>query len=79
MKHSFSAYKFSFLFILCLTTFFSGCAFSDLKKEVVEVEKLYALAGKITLPSSSPTGSVIVLLYSPKEGNSDWGRATLSN
>jgi pimeloyl-ACP methyl ester carboxylesterase len=71
MKHSFSAYKLSFLFILCLTTFFSGCVFWDLKKEVAEFEKLYSLAGKITLPISSHIGSVIVILYSPKEGKNE--------
>ena len=59
------------MFILCLTTYFSGCAFSDLKKEVGEVEKLYSMAGKITHPSSSPIRSVIVILYSPKEGKNE--------
>ncbi|MGD8295008.1 MAG: hypothetical protein PVH37_24765 [Desulfobacterales bacterium] len=59
------------MFILCLTTYFSGCAFSDLKKEVSEVEKLYSMAGKITHPSSSPIRSVIVILYSTKEGKNE--------
>jgi len=42
----------------------------DLKKEVAEVEKTYSLAGRVTLPSP-PRGSVIVLLYSRKEGKNE--------
>jgi len=67
MKHFFSVYKISFLLILCLIPFLSGCAFRDLKKEIAEGEQTYGLAGKITLPSS-PRGSVVVMLYSQKEG-----------
>jgi hypothetical protein len=70
MKHLFPACKISTLIILCLIISISGCAFMDLKKEVAEVEKTYALAGRITL-TSPPRGSVIVLLYSPKEGKNE--------
>ncbi len=71
MKSSPSAYKFDLLCILCLTISFWGCMFSDLKKEVAEADKLYTLAGKITRPSSFPAGPVIVILYSPKEGENE--------
>ena len=70
MKKHFCAYNISSLFILCLIIALSGCAFMDLKKEVAEVEQTHSLAGKIKLPSSS-MGSVIVMLYSQKEGKNE--------
>ena len=70
MKHLFSASKISVLIILCLIISFSGCGFQQLKKEVAEVEKTYALAGKITLPSSA-RGSIVVMLYTLKEGKNE--------
>ena len=70
MKHLFAALKISPFMILCLIAFLSGCAFMDLKKEIVEAEKTYGLAGKITLPSSH-RGSVVVMLYSQKEGKNE--------
>jgi len=68
MKRIFSSYKISLLLWLCLTIFYSGCAFRDLKKEVAEIDTLYSMAGKISLPTAS-RGSVIVLLYTQEEGN----------
>ena len=70
MKHLFSSRVISTLIMFCLITFFAGCLFRELKKEVAEYEQNYSLAGKITLPSS-PRGSVIVILYSKKEGKNE--------
>ena len=70
MKSATIACRINAFLVLCLIISFPGCAFMDLKKEVAESEKLYGLAGRLTI-HSSPTGSVVVLLYAPKEGNNE--------
>ena len=76
MRDSFSACKLSLLLVLCLIISLSGCAFMDLKKEVAEVEQTHSLAGKITLPSSL-WESVVVMLYSQKEGKNEIAAYTI--
>lgn len=70
MKQYSGLNKIGLILMLGLIICLSGCAFTDLKKEITEAEKTYALAGRVTLPSG-PRGSVIVLLYSQKEGRNE--------
>jgi len=77
MKHLFLLRKLRLLLIAGLIASLTGCAFRDLKKEIAETEKTYALAGRVTLPSA-PRGSVIVLLYSRKNGKMEIVRYTIA-
>jgi len=71
MKHLMTACRLSQIFIFCTVIILSGCGtFRDLKRESAEIEQTYGLAGKITRPSA-PRGSVIVMLYSLKEGKNE--------
>jgi len=77
MKPLVTACRSNLSLLLCLTLLFSGCAFMELKKEAAEIEKTYAIAGKVTLPSA-PRGSVVVLLYSQKEGTHEIAKYTIA-
>ncbi len=68
-----------FIFVCFLSCFsVAGCAFRDLEKELVELEELYALRGKIVREQPEDR-NILVVLYERTSDGDRLGRAILVN
>lgn len=66
----------AFFLLSILSTLINGCTLYDLKKEIAEYETKYGLVGEV-VDYSSYKGTVIVVLYSEKEGQKNIVEYTL--